>query len=237
MFASTNHGRFSRPLVLCGLLSSILYVVIDLVGATSYPDYDYSAQAISEMSALGAPTSEFLAPFYQAWSLLFIAFTAGVWLAGRTRHPLRWSAGFMLGVAILGSGFALFPMSERTAEPTGSDAMHLVVAGAIMILLSAAILTGGRAFDRGFRLYSAITVAVMLLFFGLTMRDVPNIAADLPTPFMGLNERVSMAAWLLWTGVLSIKLLRAENGDGAHSAANANDDKLTRLKRRRPRGQ
>jgi hypothetical protein len=124
----------------------------------------------------------------------------------------------MLGIAIVGSGFALFPMSQRSAEPTGSDTMHLVVAGAIMILLSAAILTGGRAFDRGFRVYSATTVAVMLLFFTLTMRDVPNVAADLPTPFMGLNERVSMAAWLLWMAVLSIQLLRTEQGDGAPSA-------------------
>jgi hypothetical protein len=222
MSAPTNHGRLSRPLILCGLLSSILYVVIDLVGARNYPGYDYSAQAISEMSALGAPTSELLAPFYKAWSLLFIAFTAGVWFAGKTRRPLRWSAGFMLGIAIVGSGFALFPMSQRSAEPTGSDTMHLVVAGAIMILLSAAILTGGRAFDRGFRVYSATTVAVMLLFFTLTMRDVPNVAADLPTPFMGLNERVSMAAWLLWMAVLSIQLLRTEKGDGAPSAEPVN---------------
>jgi hypothetical protein len=195
-------------MILCGLLSSILYVVIDLIGAHYYPGYDYSAQAISEMSALGAPTSALLAPFYRAWSLLFIAFAAGVWIVGKTRRPLRWSAAFMLGVAVVGSGFALFPMSQRSAEPTGSDTMHLVVAGAVMVLLSAAILIGGRAFGRGFRAYSGTTVAVMLLFSVLTMRDVPNLAADLPTPFMGLNERVSMAAWLLWMAVLSIRLSR-----------------------------
>jgi hypothetical protein len=199
-----------RGLLLCGLLSSVLYVVIDLIGAVNYPGYDYFGQAISEMSAIGAPTVRFLAPFYRTWSLLFLAFAAGVWLAGRTRRPLRWSAGFMVAVAVVGSGFSLFPMNERSAEPTFSDTMHLVIATATMLLLSAAILSGARAFGRGFRRYSAATVAVMLIFFALTMRDVPNVAADLPTPYMGLNERVSMAAWLLWIAVLSVQLLLGE---------------------------
>jgi hypothetical protein len=197
-----------RFLLVCGLLSSILYIVIDVVGALNYPDYDYSAQAISEMSASGAPTADLLAPFYRVWSLLFLAFTAGVWLVGRFLHPLRWSAGFMIAVAIVGSGFALFPMNERSAEPTFSDTMHLLIAGATIVLLSGSILAGGKAFRGWFWRYSVATVGVMLLFFIVTMRDVPNVAVDLPTPYMGINERVSMAAWLMWIAVLSVRLLR-----------------------------
>jgi len=83
-----------------------------------------------------------------------------------------------------------------------------VVAGAIMLLLSAAILAGARSFERGFRVYSVASVSVMLLFFFVTMRDVPNVVADLPTPYMGLSERISMAAWLLWIAVFSVQLQR-----------------------------
>ena len=50
-------GAFIRGLLLCGLLSSVLYVIIDVIGAVNYLGYDYSAQAISEMSAVGAPTA------------------------------------------------------------------------------------------------------------------------------------------------------------------------------------
>jgi hypothetical protein len=199
---------FVRTLLLCGAASSVLYPIIDVIGAGSYPGYDYSAQAISEMSAIGAPTASLLAPWYALWSILFLAFTLGVWIVGRTRRPLRWCAAFLLAVAIVGSGFSLFPMSQRSAVPTFSDTMHLVVAGAIMLLLSAAILAGARSFERGFRRYSAATVIVMLIFFLVTMRDVPNVAADLPTPYMGLSERVSMAAWLLWIALFSVKLSR-----------------------------
>jgi len=203
-----THGLFVRALLLCGVASSVLYPIIDLIGAAHYPGYDCSAQAISEMSAIGASTAAFLAPWYALWSMLFLAFTLGVWIVGRARHPLRSCAVLLLAVAIVGSGFSLFPMSQRSADPTFSDTMHLVVAGATMLLLSAAILAGARPFERGFRLYSAATVGVMLLFFLVTMRDVPNVAADLPTPYMGLSERIGMAAWLLWIAVLSVKLLR-----------------------------
>ena len=208
MRAEINHSSVVRALPVAGLVSSVLYVVIDVIGATSYPGYDYSAQAISEMSAIGAPTVDLLAPLYGIWSLLFLAFTAGVWIFGRGRPALRRSAGFLFAVAVVGSGFSLFPMNQRSADPTFTDTMHLIVAGATILLLAGAILVGARAFERGFRRYSAATVAVMLLFFVLTMRDVPNVAADLPTPYMGLNERISMAAWLLWIAVFSVRLFR-----------------------------
>ena len=87
MGAEINHSSIVRALPVAGLVSSVLYVVIDVIGATSYPGYDYSAQAISEMSAIGAPTVDLLAPLYGIWSLLFLAFTAGVWIFGRGRPP------------------------------------------------------------------------------------------------------------------------------------------------------
>jgi len=201
-------------LLLCGLISTVLYVAIDVIDALNYPGYNYFAQAISEMSAIGAPTTTLLAPLYRGWSLLFVAFTAGVWIVGRNRSALRWCARLMLGVAVVGTGLSIFPMTQRTMEPTSSDTMHLIVAAATMTLLSGAILAGGRAFGRSFRRYSAITIGVMLVFFFLTMQDVPNVAADQPTPYMGLNERISMSAWLLWIAVYSVRLMRIASFDG-----------------------
>ena len=214
---TAGYAPVVSALLFCGILSSIFYVVIDVVGGVNYPGYDYSAQAISEMSAIGAPTAELLSPWYRMWSLLFLAFTAAVWIAGRSKPALRWSAAFMVAVAIVGAGFAVFPMNERSAEPTFSDTVHLAVAAITILLLSGAILTGALAFGSAFRLYSSVTVVVMLGFFLLTMRDVPNVAADLPTPFMGLNERVSMVAWLLWIAVFSVKLLRRDDEPIARS--------------------
>ena len=194
-------------LLTCGALSSVIYVITDVVGAISYPGYNYAAQAISEMSAVGAPTTELLAPYYRIFSILFVAFAVGVWRAGTRDHALRWSAAFMFAVAVVGTGFSLFPMNMRGVERTFSDTMHLLVAAVTMSLLSGAILSGSRAFDRSFRTYSQSTVAIMLAFFVLTLSDAPRVAANAPTPFMGITERICMAAWLLWIFVFSLKLL------------------------------
>jgi hypothetical protein len=50
-------------------------------------------------------------------------------------------------------------------------------------------------------------VLVTLTFGYLTALDVPRIEAGLPTPWLGVNERIMMSSWLLWMAALSAKLL------------------------------
>lgn len=204
-----GHAVGMRLLLACGIAASLLYVVTDVIGAMSYPGYRYTAQAISEMSAIGAPTAELLAPFYTTFSVLFVAFAAGVWFAAGTRRSLRWSAGFMIALAALGIGWALFPMNARGAERTFTDTMHLVLSAASVLLLTSAMTCAAAAFGRTFRIYSALSITTMLVFGYLTTLDVPRVDAGLPTPYLGINERLSMAAWLLWIAVLSIELLHS----------------------------
>lgn len=198
-----------RLLLACGIAAPLLYVVTDLLGALSYPGYRYAAQAISELSAIGAPTVELLAPLYITFSVLFVAFAAGAWFAAGTRRSLRWSASFMIALASLGIGWALFPMHARGAGRTFTDTMHLVLSAASVLLLTSAMACGAANFGRTFRIYSALSILTMLVFGYLTTLDVPRVAAGLPTPHLGINERLSMAAWLLWIAVLAIQLLRS----------------------------
>ena len=207
MEPSQEQKQITGPLLLCGAAASLVYVSSDLVGALSYPGYDYASQAISEMSAIGAPTTELLAPFYTAFSVLFAAFAAGVWLAAGGRRSLRWSAGLLIAVAALGIAWAFFPMSMRGAGRTTTDTMHLALSGVTMALLAGAAATGAEAFGKTFRTYSAATVLVMIAFFVLTLLDARHIDTG-ATPYMGIKERVSMAAWLLWIAVFSIALYR-----------------------------
>lgn len=205
----TGHERAASALLVCGWASSLLYVVTDVVGALNYPGYDYTGQAISELSAIGAPTAELLAPLTTLYSILFALFGAGVWIAARRRRTLRWSAGCMIGLAALGIGWAVSPMHARGNEVTLTDTMHMALSAASVSLLVAIIVSGAAAFGSKFRLYSAATVIVMLLFGYLTTLDVPRVAAGLPTPWLGLNEQLIFLAWLTWMAVLSLKLLRS----------------------------
>jgi hypothetical protein len=46
----------------------------------------------------------------------------------------------------------------------------------------------------------------MLAASAMTSMSAPRLQADLPTPWLGVWERVNLAAWLLWVAVLSAKL-------------------------------
>jgi len=209
MEPARQQERIVGPLLLCGAAASLVYVSSDVIGALSYPGYDYSSQAISEMSAIGAPTAELLAPFYTGFSVLFAAFAAGIWLAADGRRSLRWSAGLLIAIAALGIAWAFFPMSMRGAGRSTTDAMHLMLSGMTMLLLAGAVAAGAASFGRTFRIYSVATVLAMIAFFGLTMLDARHIDTR-ATPYMGINERVSMAAWLLWMAVFSLALYRVQ---------------------------
>src|SRR5579883_2762012 len=71
----------------CGILSSLLYVADDILAGASWRGYDFTAQAFSDYSAIGAPTRPLILLVSPIYSALVIAFGAGVWWsAGR-----RWS--------------------------------------------------------------------------------------------------------------------------------------------------
>jgi hypothetical protein len=51
----------------------------------------------------------------------------------------------------------------------------------------------------------------MFVFGLLTGLDAPGMEANLPTPWMGLWERISIGAYLLWIVVLALGVLIKKN--------------------------
>ena len=45
-----------KILLICGAVSSVLYVVGDVLGTLRYPGYSYADQTFSELTAQGSPT-------------------------------------------------------------------------------------------------------------------------------------------------------------------------------------
>jgi uncharacterized membrane protein len=65
---------------------------------------------------------------------------------------------------------------------------------------------GAAAFGSRFRLHSIASLVILMVFGVLTFLDAPGIAANLPTPWIGVWERINIAAFLLWIVVLAIAL-------------------------------
>jgi hypothetical protein len=203
-----------RALLFCGALSSLLYVGIDLLGASSWEGYSYTSQTISEMTAIDSPTRDLLTPLYVGYTLLLIAFGAGVRASAGQIKTRRIAGTVLAAVGFVGLIQPFFPMHMRAAEPSFTDIGHIALGGVNVLFLLLAIGFGAIEFGTRFRLYSAATSVTMLVFGAWTALLAPGIPENLPTPFLGIVERTIFGAFLLWIAVLALALLRSDVSPG-----------------------
>lgn len=211
-----------RALLACGLLYAVLYPIVnDGIAATLYDSYSRMDQAVSELSARGAPTRAFLTATVPVFSLLLTGFGVGVWRSAREQRSLMLAGALIIAHGAMGFLWIFAPMSPReviaAGRATNADTMHLVLSGATGLFVAAYVATAAVAFGWAFRLYSIATVGAALLF-GVLSAQVEKIEAGEPTPYMGLLERVGIGAWLLWVAVLAVILMRERETSSAASA-------------------
>jgi hypothetical protein len=199
-----------KLLLSCGILSSLLYMGMNAFVPPLFEGYSVTSQTVSELSAIGAPTRTLWVWLGTLYAGLLAAFGYGVWHYAGTSQALR-----ATGISLLASGaLSLYwpPMQLRGAEFALTDALHIAWSIVTVLLMVLAVAFGALALGRRFRVYSLASIAVLLLFGFLTGLEAPNIAANLPTPWIGVWERISIGAFMAWVLVLSAMLLRREGG-------------------------
>ena len=67
---------------------------------------------------------------------------------------------------------------------------------------------GATALGKVFRRYSFLTIIVFVVFGTLTGIESPGIARNLPTPMIGVWERINIAAFMLWVVVFPGAIMR-----------------------------
>ena len=75
-----------KVLLVCGILSSLLYAAMNVFVPMRYEGYSSASQTVSELSAIGAPTRPLWVLLGVAYTLLVTAFGWGVWASAR-REP------------------------------------------------------------------------------------------------------------------------------------------------------
>jgi hypothetical protein len=208
-----------KVLLASGILSSLLYVAANVVGARRWRGYSSTTQTVSELSAIGAPSRTSVVPLLTAHGVLLIPFGWGVRETAEGKHGLRTSGALLMALGVSDLPAPLFPMHQREALARGAgsrtDTMHIAITSVNSLLVLLAIGFGSAAFGRRFRLYSGGTIAVLAVTGGLTATQASRLEANLPTPWAGLTERISIGGYLLWQAVLAIALLRAGRGGDA----------------------
>ncbi len=209
-------GPALRLLLLCGILSSLLYAAMNIITPLFYAGYSSVSQTISELSAIGAPTRSLWIVLGTFYTLLVTCFGWGVWTAAGSGTKLRVVGGIMIAYGLSGILWFFAPMHQREVLAAGGgtieDVMHLVMSGVTSLLYFSALGFGAAAFGKRFRVY---TFATMLLLLGsgvLLSRDGPKVQMNLPTPWIGVTERIMLGVVLLWIAVLSVALLRRQAG-------------------------
>jgi len=202
-----------KALLTCGILSSLLYVVMNILGAMRFEGYSITAQSVSELSAIGASSRPLWVALGIPYDVLVLAFGLGVFASAYGKRALRVAGCLLIAYAVIGLPWMLFaPMHLRGEAPTVSDTMHIVFAMVTVLVMMVAIAFAAAALGKRFRFYSIATIALLLAFGALSGLDGPRIAANLPTPLLGVWERIDIALFLLWIVVLATALLRKKRG-------------------------
>jgi Protein of unknown function (DUF998) len=200
-----------KVLLGCGILSSLVYVAANALGARRWRGYSVTSQTVSELSAIGAPSRAVVLPLVATHGALVIPFGVGVRrTAGRSR-ALRVTGTLLVGLGASDLAAPFLPMHRRDAlargERSGTDTGHITLTSVNSVLILLAIGFAATACGRRFRLFSIATIVVLVVTGGMTAAQASRVEADLPTPLAGVTERIAIGGYLLWQVVLAMALM------------------------------
>jgi hypothetical protein len=198
-----------RILLISGIATLGVYVMLDVMGGLNIPGYSFTAQTISEESAIGVARPPLLHILAQLYTILTIAFGIGVYSSAEESPALRGSGLLLILYGLSGFLWLFFPMSPRGAERTISDTGHIGVTILTGILTFGFMGFAAAAFHGRFRFYTIATMLLVAFFGVLAGRGGAALAANQPTPLLGVYERLLIYAYMMWMAVLAMKLIAA----------------------------
>lgn len=205
-------SRLQTFLITLGIISSILYIITDIVASVMWRDYSRTSQTVSELIGVDAPTRLYVAILFTIYDLLVYAYGVGIFFASGSKRALKIAAILIIAKEILGLAATLFfPIHLRGVEGNFSDTMHgILTAAGVFLCMFPAMIAGAVSFKGTFRIYSIVTMILFVVFGILAGADQPKYALNMPTPMMGVWERINIYGYMVWIVVLSIMLLRSK---------------------------
>lgn len=201
-------GLINR-LGLLGVLSLLSYTAAVVFAPLAYPGYNWMAQAVSDLSASGAPSQmlwQQLASLYDVCGVVSVTLVC-VFIQDKLTKTLR--VGIYLFAVmnwISSVGYAMFPLSDSGNAGTFQDIMHIYVVTVLVVLLSIVsliiIMVGGYRDGRYRSLAIWASIALLLMFAGAIGTNI------VPREYFGIPERFSVFAAAGFNAVLGVYLYR-----------------------------
>jgi hypothetical membrane protein len=200
----------SKTLLICGILSPVLYAISDVLAGMRWEGYSFRDQTISELAAIGSPSRPLFTVLLIVVYALMVAFGVGIrQVAGARRLRIVGALLIALGVMALTVGqFAAMRMRGTAQGLAG--AIHLAEGLVAMLLVFSAMGIAASTLGARFRLYTIATIILALGFGAWSLAEAPRIEQGLPTPWVGVKERIFWYGYQSWFAVLALRLLRRE---------------------------
>jgi len=204
-----------KSLLVCGILSPVLYALSDVLAAMQWESYSFRDQTISELGAIGAPSRPLFSVLLLVVYGLMVAFGVGIWKSAAGNRRLQIVGGLLFGLGVMALTVGQFAsMRLRGTEQGLAGTMHLIEGMVAMLMTFTAMGIAATAFGTRFRLYTIATIVLALGFGAWSGLDAPLIEQGLATPWFGVKERIFWYGYQSWFIALAIVLLRARSREG-----------------------
>ena len=202
--------KLSR-LGICGIISLLSYTAMVVFSPLAYPGYDWLSMAVSDLSAVGAPSEALAGQLNALFAPCGIVSITAVCVAmgNVTERPLRFGIYLFCAMEwICTVGYAMFPWVSGADTAAFQNVMHLLVTVLVVILSIVSIVCIAVGTRKG--KYKSLSKWAL---FCLVMMLLGAIGSGvMPKAVFGLFERFSTFSTVIFNAVLGAYLLLGEFG-------------------------
>ena len=195
-----------QKLGLLGIVSFLSYTAAVVFAPLAYPDYNWMAQAVSDLSAANAPSLALwnqLSALYNACEAV-CATVVCIGIQGQ-KTKLLCTGIYLFAVMewVSAVGYRMFPLSDSGYAGAFQDVMHMVITALVVLLsiisLTVIIAAGAKSKDcRSYGVCAGVALGMMLVG-AMGMKIVP-------AEYFGVVERFSVFAATGFNAALGIHL-------------------------------
>ena len=203
--------KFSK-LGILGFISLLSYTAMVVFSPLAYPGYDWMTMAVSELSAVGAPSADLANKLNCLFGPCGLVSIMAVCVAVTNISSKRFRIGIYSFAAmewLCNVGYTCFPWVSDATNTHPQNIMHLIVTALVVIFSLAALvliaLSAKKAGHKTLGIWAVVCLAAMLIG--------PIGTGLLPASVFGLFERFSTFSAVVFNAVLGMYLFLGKFDD------------------------
>lgn len=193
-------------LCLTSILSFVFYLLHDIIGVANYPGYNWTTQAVSDLTATDAPSFVAASGYVTVYKVLSCVASVLVCILVQTEKSKALRTGVYLYAImnfISAIGYALFPLSSAGYDGSVQSFIHVYVLTVLVVLMSIVslilIAVGSLKGKEKHKMLGILAiVAFVMMFVGAAGSQ------NMPKEVFGIVERFSTYSAVAFTAVLGV---------------------------------